>query len=627
MKKLWFRCLAVMIGLGACANAAHAQYSSGYSNIGPSSYPAQNTYMNNVPQVPQSFNAHAASTYGAGNYRGNYQLVGTGDVYGTTPTVQPEVVPTPQPYGHAPATSMAPATVGPSVHSHGTEMGATQMHQAPVQQHYGPQAHAAPMQHHAPMHQAVPHAPHAGSLHPTPAPAYGGPVAGGCTTCNQPGYNYAYAPSSVGPPMGASIAPHAVNCGPAPVSSYNCGPAPVAKQWFATADVLLFNRVDTKNKPLSFNDSIYAPNVLTTGHSRHRLAAGFQTTIGRYFNCGRNAIALSYWGLFPETQTTTQASATAGTFRSRIPYTYMTLAGTPVAPATPYSVYDWYDNAYTHTLQRSSQYHNVEVNLLGFAAGCASRNFNIPTKGSMFTGLQSRGCGYCGGAGCGHCGGGYGGSCGGGGCNTCGPSVFATGPCNLRAPQCGSPLNVTWLAGVRWFRFQDDLLYAASLYDTVINRAADDLYYEVNTLNDLVGFQTGFRMDYCLAKRCNLYARTKVGIYNNRSNLYTRLGTDYQHAYLADTRTPTNPNNGQNYIFDVTKNQIAFLSELGTGVGFRINCNWSATFGYQAVIASGVATAPDNVRTQFAAYADVQDFHNHGTLILHGFNLGTTYNF
>lgn len=589
MKKLWFRCLAVLMGLGACTNAAHAQYSSGYSNVGPSAFPIQNTHMQNVPQVPQGYGTSPASSYGAsGNYGANYQLVAN-QVYGNPSAMDP--APAPQMHNSAQAgiapSAMAPTQMAPSMHSHAPAMSA----------------------------------PHATQMAPAPAPMnYGAPVAdSSCATCNQPSYGSTYGYSY----PAATVAPNCASCGPAPVSSYDCGTvgaAPVARQWFATADALLFNRVDSKNQPLSFADASYNPDVLGTRDARHGLALGVQTTIGRYFNCGRNAIAASYWGLFPDDESISRASSTAGTFRSRIPYTYMEMAGTPAAPATPYAVYDWYDNAFTHTLERSSEYHNLEVNLLGFAVGGAARNFNLPTRGSMFRGMRSKGCGYCGGSGCGYCG-------SGGGCNTCGPSVFGTGPCNLQAPQCGSCFNMTWLAGVRWFRFQDDLLYAASLQDTVINRAADDLYYEVNTLNDLVGFQTGFRMDYCVGKRVNLYGRSKVGMYNNRSSLYTRLGTDFQTAYLNDTRTPTNPNNGQSYMFDLTKNQVAFLSELGTGLGVRINCNWTATFGYQAVIATGVATAPDNVRTQFASYTDVQDFHNYGTLILHGFNIGTTYNF
>lgn len=186
---------------------------------------------------------------------------------------------------------------------------------------------------------------------------------------------------------------------------------------------------------------------------------------------------------------------------------------------------------------------------------------------------------------------------------------------------------MTWLAGFRYFRFEDNLTYAASLNDAVINRSTDDLYYDVNTTNDLIGFQLGSRLDYCVTRRINLYGNAKVGIYGNHSTLYTRIATDFQNAMLNDTRTPANPNQGQAYSFNESKDDLAFLSELGTGFGVRFSPRWTGTVGYRAIIASGVATSPDNLRTSFANYSDVRNYDNYGTLILHGLSIGALYNF
>ncbi len=87
------------------------------------------------------------------------------------------------------------------------------------------------------------------------------------------------------------------------------------------------------------------------------------------------------------------------------------------------------------------------------------------------------------------------------------------------APTCSSRCGVSWLAGFRYFRFEDNLAYAASLNDSLISRANDDLYYDVNTTNDLFGFQMGSRLDYCLGRRVNLYGNAKAGIYGNHSTL------------------------------------------------------------------------------------------------------------
>lgn len=591
MSKFWM--LALALALGFASSTVFGQYPTGYDNFGASAFPVSSHGLHNVPQVPVGFNAHQPTSYGivgpAPN--GQYQLVGNQQVYGGNVI---ESVPAPA-HTHAAPQMVAPAPTA--------------------------------------------HVPTATAPIPMAAPA-----TAGCSTCGPTVQSHA----PLSQTYVQSVAPNCTSCGPAPVSSYVSSPsagystscyaptpsvgyAPrgVSKPWFFGASALIFNRIDHKSVPLSFTDAAYSPDILTTGDARQAAAGGFETTFGRYFNCGRNALAVTYWGIFPGDQTVSRQSATAGLYRSRIPFEYMEMAGTPTAPTTPYPVYDWYDNAFTHTLTRSFDYQNVEINLLGFAAGNAARTFNYSTAGSLFSGLGNRhrsaGCGYCGGSGCGSCAS----SCSpcATSCNTCAPSKYATGPCCLTPPSCGSRLNLTWIAGLRWFRFEDNLLYAASLNDTVVNRAADDLYYEVNTSNDLVGFQAGGRLDYCLGSTINLYGLSKVGIYNNRSTLFTQLGTDFDYAYLNDTRTPTNPNQGQDYLFDVTKNNVAFLSEFGTGLGIRMTSKWTATAGYRAIIASGVAIAPDNVRQTFANYDDVRDFDNYGTLILHGFNFGALYNF
>ncbi|MEM7560184.1 MAG: hypothetical protein AAF394_13780, partial [Planctomycetota bacterium] len=84
---------------------------------------------------------------------------------------------------------------------------------------------------------------------------------------------------------------------------------------------------------------------------------------------------------------------------------------------------------------------------------------------------------------------------------------------------------------------------------------------------------------------------------------------------------------GQDYLIDETKDSVAFLSEIGTGFGYRITCRCTATMGYRAVIASGVATSTDNVRSTFDHYGDARDYNNYGTLILHGLNFGAQCNF
>jgi hypothetical protein len=392
-----------------------------------------------------------------------------------------------------------------------------------------------------------------------------------------------------------------------------------AKPWFFGAGFLRFNRIDDHKRPLSLND-FNNQDVLTTGDAQMNAMNGFEVMGGRYFNCGKNAIQASYWGLFPDEESVT-VSAPGMVFRSRILGIGDADAGVdPMGAAGMYDVYDWYDDAASHRLTRSSEFHNVEVNLLGFAVGHAARNFNRPTGGSLFSGTRGGGCGYCGGAGCGACGS-HGGNCGGNcGPNQCAPSRFATGPTGYLAPPCGSRLNLNWLAGFRYFSFDDNLQYAADFDGDGITRADDDFYYDVNTTNDLVGFQIGGRGDFCVGRRINVFGLGKVGVYNNRSTLFSRMGTETVVAY--ETGMPA-----AQYNIMETDNQVAFLSELGTGIGYRISPKWTANFGYSVIAASGVATSVGNVRNRGDFVRDQRHINNQDTLILHGFNLGALYNF
>ncbi len=58
----------------------------------------------------------------------------------------------------------------------------------------------------------------------------------------------------------------------------------------------------------------------------------------------------------------------------------------------------------------------------------------------------------------------------------------------MTGAQC-SRLRLSMLGGIRWFRYNDYLEYAASDTDTVFGTGADDVYYRNTLRNDLVGFQ------------------------------------------------------------------------------------------------------------------------------------------
>ncbi len=631
MKKIWFSNVAIALGLLANVPAMGQQYQAGYgSNYGPSSFPVQlsgpqqsafapQSILQNIPQVPPQYAAQG--THSPYQFVSNQDQVGDGFGGGIVP----------EPIQAAPLQTYAPQAP--------TALGPHAGHFQPA-----PQASAItalPGPHSGQMHSGQVHS---GQVHPGASMSYTQQqvIAPGCSSCGpapftQPNYGYNSDCTSCPAPV-AFNAPspfqggfghgHGLGGGHGLRGGHFAGGngfgggggqlfggLPVgAKPWFFGGGFLRYNRIDDHKRPLTLRDS-NSMDVLSTSDAQMNAMNGFEIMGGRYFNCGKNAIQASYWGLFPD-QESAMVYEPGGVFRSRILGSGDADAGVlPDGNAGMYDVYDWYDNAVANRVTRSSEFHNVEVNLLGFAVGHAARNFNRPTGGSLFAGTHGSNCGYCGGAGCGACG-----SHAHGGGNSCAPSRFATGPTGYLAPPCGSRLNLNWLAGFRYFSFDDNLQYAADLNGDGVTRAVDDFYYDVNTTNDLVGFQIGGRGDFCLGRRINVYGLGKVGVYNNRATLFSRMGTDTAVAY--DTGMPT-----ARYNIMETDNRVAFLSELGTGIGYRISPKWTANFGYSVIAASGVATSVGNVRSRGDFVRDQRHINNQDTLILHGFNLGALYNF
>ncbi len=642
MKRTWNFGMALAFGISCLPSLASAQYPAPYGNgaLAPSgyamnpSYTAQPGSYSNVPMMPQ-----AGVINGVPQVPQQVQQVPQMGLPQYSPTNAPQMhtvaypqesilAPTPMPNGTAPSINaqqpLEKGWIGPN---NGTYQAMPIPDPAPMQ--------SAPMQ----------SAPHAGAVPVYADQGYAnagyanGGCANGCGGYNaNPGYGAMLAPTATAPVYGGGCGPvYAQPTYAAPgfslggVGGLMRGYAAVpGKAFFAGGSALLMTRVDDHNVALSYNTAMPTDNILGTRDARQYDLDGFEVFAGRYFNCGRNAILLSYWGLYPEDRTTQITGPAAPTgYRSFHPFT-----GIEMPTQT---VYDWFDGARSHRVVRGSQFHNFEANLLGFAAGGAARTWTMaaPRRGAF--GVGGYGAGYAGGCGYDACGSGCStGACGpsyadcgtcttGADCGSCGSGCASfTGPCGLTPNLCGSKLNWTWLAGFRFFRFEDDLQYAASETDDVYN-GADDIYYDVNLRNDLAGFQLGGAGTYCLGRRFNVYALTKGGVYNNHSEFSTRI----YRGGGGPTATVTSANafNGDSYMVESSKNQLAFLGELGTGVGARISRGWSANVGYRVIGAAGVATAVNNIPFEMTHLGNVADFNNTSSLLLHGWTIGGMYNF
>jgi Putative beta barrel porin-7 (BBP7) len=652
VKKLIFTNLAMMLGCFG-ASISWGQYPGAYGSLGPSSYPVQPQVGAGLPQVPQ---AYVGQTYPGhvqpmqaqamqqtqapgwlGQRNGSFQLVTTqeqlqqqaGQAYahgagqGVHQVAPQTAQPAPQ-YGQSilvPAPMPDPMTSGQAYDDHHAQ-GGLPMVGGNSNQPLSYQS--APSYQTAPVPQGVMN------------PVYGQTIAPGCTSCGSApiAESYGY-PVYGGGHFGGRMSGFS--------QSMFTGMPDGAKTYFGGANALVFRRVDNADRQLTYNVNMPSADFLGTRDARFETMGGFEGFAGRYFNCGRNAVTLGYWGLYPDDESAMVTTNGGADLRSRYHFNGVEMPAVGAYAAD--TVYNWYDDAVEHRIVRTSDYQNIEANLLGFMTGGAARSFYLPTSGTLFSSVRgARGvggaCGYCGGGGCGMCGGGascgsgncgggyanYAGNCGGGCAPTCAPACaptrYATGPCCL-TPGCGSRLNMTWLAGVRYFRFKDTLSYQASRADTVFNGGNDDIYYDTAVKNDLVGFQVGGILNYCTGRRASLYMLSKMGIYGNHAQYDTSIGGRATPAFINSP----NAYNGNNWMVSTSKTDVAFIGELGSGVWYRLSPKWSANVGYKAVVASGVATAVDQIPLQMVHLGNVADFNNNGSLILHGLTLGGAYNY
>ena len=113
---------------------------------------------------------------------------------------------------------------------------------------------------------------------------------------------------------------------------------------------------------------------------------------------------------------------------------------------------------------------------------------------------------------------------------------------------CGGECNrfgVDFIAGVRWFRFQDGFVFGAQRANDGTAYANDWLYLNDHITNDLVGVQAGFNASYRFADCWKVFVTPMFGVFDNHMtldyNLYAvshTTGTQYQ----GSSQTYANPN-------------------------------------------------------------------------------------
>jgi hypothetical protein len=173
-------------------------------------------------------------------------------------------------------------------------------------------------------------------------------------------------------------------------------------------------------------------------------------------------------------------------------------------------------------------------------------------------------------------------------------------------------LNVRWnpccrvaaLAGFRWAQVRERFA-GGRIVDSIFQPPIGD----VNTTNNLYGFQIGADAKL-LEKGCfSIDALVKGGIYNNHA----------EHNAAYDIQDDVAP--GTIYRGFASTNHTAFIGEIGLQASYQITCNFRLRAGYMLLWIDGVALAPDQLglfdRETLTTWIDAND-----TAFYHGATAG-----
>ncbi len=374
-----------------------------------------------------------------------------------------------------------------------------------------------------------------------------------------------------------------------------------APRWFGGIYGLVMDRDDANEVYFLTAPSTADSLSLSSGDAQMQTSGGYEVRFGRTFGGGNWGVEAIYWELLPDNQSATFNADGVLPAYSTIDYRdvfvdfgddYPYPAGT-VRPA-PASIFTEGGNIVSAQVDRSFDFQNIELNFISrpIYAGGGLRAGRARPFGS---------------------GGGLGGC--GGGSAACGSSCDPCGDSCAPQPACGPRLHIGWLAGARYFRFDESLRLTYNRLDPLVpNAGLSTLQHEVSAENDLVGFQLGLNMDYYLSNRLQFETGSRFGLYGNNVSVNQRVYTDFGNGQVGTA--------GALQDFDIhTSDQVvSFLGEIRAGLAYKLGCHWRVTGGYRGLAASRVALATNQIPfgRSFNGITKANQVQSNGDLILHG---------
>ena len=170
--------------------------------------------------------------------------------------------------------------------------------------------------------------------------------------------------------------------------------------------------------------------------------------------------------------------------------------------------------------------------------------------------------------------------------------VIAPGGC------CPPRLIITGIAGVRYFRFHDNLIFGGVNADSFnTDGGAFAAYLNTGVTNSMGGFQFGSRFDYFILPRVRIYAQPMVAFLGNQTTLR-------EHLYSGDGYQG----------FDVFASRTTFstLGQIDVGAGYQITPRFAAYAAYRLMGFTRVGLADNQVPPFLAVQASMHHIMTNG---------------
>lgn len=322
------------------------------------------------------------------------------------------------------------------------------------------------------------------------------------------------------------------------------GPPPVV--WDATVGALFMTRDKQNPYRFSFDSANEEVQLVNPRDANMDWAPGLEVSIGRFDQRDQTGFVVTYWQLFPGSESTQALGAdlTPGFLDGIRNYNQLDYNG-GTADANV-------NNAVIHRLTRDWEIYSLEASQVR---------------------LFSQGCGS----------------------------------------SCGSPWSHSGLWGFRYVNFSEDMLFVSDPSETIIDNDADEYRIDVETDNQMFGFQLGGISERAIS--CNLSLRfgARVGIYGNR------ISMDYFEGGAAGAAVINNgPNNGRMLRVNGSKNDVATIGEFSLGLSYRVGRCWRVGADYRVLGVSGVALPSDQLFSDTRGIQDIEEIDSNGSVILHG---------